>query len=701
MLRPPRPATAVVVAALVVLAGVAPAIAATDATATDHASDGDSLDAATPSAENATVDAWRVPGYVDAANASASELASYHEPGVRTNVTSDDYLAVAVDSPDLDAAVADRSGNVTERVLAALTDSGRLTLVQTVETTPVSLQPGVLWLNASNTRAVDGSTADRYVLVVDVDETIGIRDGHLLDGDRSFAGAYEDHVGTSNVLGFFEESWTEETRTFAANYRERSDDPVVAESRPVAFVYPSNESATVDTWRVPESVDVANASESEVASFRNPTAEATNVTARDRLVVDVTVPGLDARVANASGNASANLTARVLAALNESGHFAVRQTTDTTTPERQSRSLWLNATNVDARDVAGDDRYRLVVDPSKVLAVHASPFDDPSAVAAEYRDDDEDYRFDGLFEDGLDAYEVYTARYYANDSVSGLAATSRRVKFRPAAAFVATTGPLEPGANVTVAGTTTVAPGTELAVTARTDAGVVATAVATVDDRGRYDATLDLAGVDAPTTVNVTVALAANRSRTLTRAPATLAVRERRAVIEFDDQTTSTGYVSARANLSHGGVLVLRNDTGVVDQTTVLDAGVDQTVTFSLPAAAANGTYRVVAYRVRDDGTHGERYPNGSASATITFEAETTTTPPTTNTTTPPTTTYNETPILGDDTETTATRTSGRPTVDPTTPVAEDPIPGFGAGVAAAALLAVVLVGASRRRRDS
>ncbi|WP_227134091.1 hypothetical protein [Halorubellus salinus] len=698
MPRPPRTAPALAVAALVVLAGVAPAVAATDAAAAGHELDSGSVGAATPPAENATVDAWRVPGYVDAANASASTLASYHEPGVRTNVTRDDYLAVAVDGPDLDAAVANQSGNTTERVLAALTDSGRLTIRQTTETTPTGLSLGFLWLNSSNARAVDASAVDRYVLVVDVDETIGIRDGDLFDGDRSFAAAYDEHVGTSNVLGFFEESWREETRTFAANYRERSDGPVVAESRPVAFVYPSNESATVDAWRVPASVEAANASASELASYENATTGSVNVTPRDHLVVDVTVPGLDARVANVSGNASANLTTRVLAALNASGHFAVRQTDDTTTPERQSKTLWLNATNVDARDAAGEDRYLLVVDPGRVLAVATGPFDDPSVVAAEYRDEDEGYRFESVFEDGPVSYERYTARYYVNESVRGLAATSRRTYFRTAAASVATTGPLEPVANATVAGITTLAPGTELAVTARTDAGAVTTAVATVDDQGRYDATLDLALIDAPASVNVSVALAANRSHVLTDAPATIAVRDARAAVAFDDQSTSTRYVSARANLSHGGFLALEHDGDVVDATTVLDAGIEQTVTFRLPENATAGTYTVVAYR-GSASDPGERYANATADATIAFANDTTTTPPTTM----PTTTYDETPILGNDTTTTGTTgiTTGPWTTPGGTSIADDPIPGFGVPVALAALAALLGVVASRRYREN
>jgi hypothetical protein len=113
MLRPPRTAVAVLlVAGAVVLAAVAPAVAATDAAATGHAPDGDSLDATSTPAENATVDAWRAPAYVDAANASASELATYANATTSTlNVTPRDRLVVDVTVPGLDARVANASGN--------------------------------------------------------------------------------------------------------------------------------------------------------------------------------------------------------------------------------------------------------------------------------------------------------------------------------------------------------------------------------------------------------------------------------------------------------------------------------------------------------------------------------------------------------------------------------------------------------------
>jgi PGF-CTERM protein len=453
---------------------------------------------------------------------------------------------------------------------------------------------------------------------------------------------------------------------------------------------PTAPNASVDAWRAPARADTANASLESLREYASERDGPAPVTPDDRLLVEISVPGLDAAVANASGNASANATTRVLDALDENGHFAVRQTIETTLVEVQSKSLWLNASNAEARDVAGDDRYLLVVDPTHVLGVHASTFEDPDTAADAYRDDDADYRFDGVYERGLRTREVYTARYYANETADALAATSAGVQFLPAAAAIATEGPLEPRTNATVAGTTTVAPGTDLAVTARTDACVATESIATATDRGRFGATLDLEAVDAPAAVNVTVALAANRSRTLTAAPATLAVREPNATIAFDDQTTSTRYVSARANLTHGGFLALRYDDAVVDTATVNGAGAKQTVTLALPANATTGTYTVVAYR-GTAGDPGQRYANGTASATITFQAETTT-PPTT-TTTPPTTTT--TP------PTTTTPTAGTTTGTddaPTTTVVDDPIPGFGVPAALAALAATLLVVGRRVR---
>jgi len=299
---------------------------------------------------------------------------------------------------------------------------------------------------------------------------------------------------------------------------------------------PPEANATVDAWRVPERADPANASVETLREYST-NESTTNVTPHDRLVLDVAVPGLDARVANASGNASANLTAGVLAALDSSGYLVVRQTLDSTSPEVSSRSLWLNATNVQVRDVAGEDRYLLVVDPERVLGVHGSTFEAPSTVADEHRDDD--YRFDGLFEHGLIARDVYTARYYANESESALVATSRGLKFRPAATILDATGPLEPVTNANVAGTTTVAPGTELVVSAQTAAGDVVSATTTVHDDGRFRATLDLATVDAPATVNVTVAASDDQLRPLVVEPSTLDVSDPNASVGTENDTTT------------------------------------------------------------------------------------------------------------------------------------------------------------------
>jgi len=456
--------------------------------------------------------------------------------------------------------------------------------------------------------------------------------------------------------------------------------------------------ASVDAWRVPARADPANASVESLREYASERADPAPVTPDDRLLIEIGVPGLDAAVANASANA----TASVLDALHGTGHFVVRQTDYTTTPERQPRSLWLNASNVQVRDVAGDDRYLLVVDPSSVLAVHAGTFEDPGTVVDAYRDDDEDYGFDGVYEDGLRTQEVYTARYFENESVSGLAATSGGVQFLPAAAAVGTTGPLEPRSNATVAGTTTVAPGTDLVVTARTDGGLAAESTATVTDRGRLRTTLDLALVDAPAAANVTVALAANRSRTLTATPARLPVREPRAEIAFDDQTTTTRYVSAQVNLSHGGFLALRHDDAVVDTATAHGAGAKQTVTFALPANATAGTYTVAAYR-GNASDPGQRYADGTATASITFENDTTTTEPTTTTssttTAEPTTTTSPTTTM--EPSTTITRTTTDPRTGTVGTADDGPIPGFGVSVALAALVATLLVARRRPRKEA
>lgn len=64
--------------------------------------------------------------------------------------------------------------------------------------------------------------------------------------------------------------------------------------------------ASVDAWRVPAHVDPGNASIESLREHASERADPTPVTPSDRLLVEVRVPGLDAAVANASGNATSD-----------------------------------------------------------------------------------------------------------------------------------------------------------------------------------------------------------------------------------------------------------------------------------------------------------------------------------------------------------------------------------------------------------
>lgn len=454
-------------------------------------------------------------------------------------------------------------------------------------------------------------------------------------------------------------------------------DTTASDRRPV--VAPNESNASVAAWRVPASVDAANATATDLETYRDDASGEVVVTPEDRLAVAVSVPGLDARVADRDGPRAEH----VLDALDASGHFSVRQTRDTTTPERVSASLWLNASN--ARAVpAGEDRYVLVVDPGDLLAVRSTEFANASTFAATYAAGNESYRFVAVTERYASEY-AFTARYYVNDTDAGLLATSERARFVRATASVDDAVPLEPAANATVTGETTVAPGTELVVTASDGDGVVATDRVVVAADGTYAATLDLADRGPMLVSNVSVAPASNRSRVL--ADVDRLVLESDADLGFDEQTSSTRYVSVRASLTHGGTLVLRNETGVVDASTYLAPGVEQTVTFTLPDDAANGTYTVVAYRGQPDDT-GRQYANGTATARLEFAPDGDGTTTTTSGTTP-----TSEATTGTTPTTATTRTEPR-----TTPVAQ---PGFGAAVALGALatlLGVVLAG--RKRGD-
>jgi hypothetical protein len=461
----------------------------------------------------------------------------------------------------------------------------------------------------------------------------------------------------------------------------------------------SQTNASVRTWRVPHFVDAANATASELEAYRNAEArDATDdpaprpVTPGDRLAVAISVDGLDAQTESETGNR----TERVLAALDDLGHFSIQQTQDTTTPEMWPATLWLNASNVRAVD-AGTDRYVLVVDQSSALAAKIDPFDDdPAAVYAAENDTPSFY---GLYRERA-AAQAFTARFYENDTFSGLVAASDPVDFPAAAISLAADGPLTPGANATITGTTTLAPDSTLELSVVNDTGAtVATATTTVAADRTVALALSLA--TPPATLTIDAAVASEYQGPVSVDAASVRVSEPDASVTLDDQTTTTRYVSARANLSHGGVLVLRNETTVLDTSTRLASGSHQTVTFTLPASATNGSYSVLAYR-GTPGDRGEPYPDGTATARIEIATdgapgETPSDPDATQTTGPPTETTTEPPATATAASTTAQSTTAAPGTD--TATEDGAIPGFGTLVALAALAITGCALALGRRR--
>jgi len=460
---------------------------------------------------------------------------------------------------------------------------------------------------------------------------------------------------------------------------------------------PYGENASVAAWRIPHYVDATTANATELASHWTDRDEAShvNVTPGDHLAVAVHVPGLDDAVANRSGTR----TERVLDALDGDGRFVVSETKESVGTSQVPTAMWLNASNTRAVAAPGSDRYVLVVDPGAVAAVGPAYYSDEPRYEAAAADD----ALDGGPGEAWLRHDVFAARLSLNASLDETAASTRSIAFvEPFVDLQAVDGPFEPGSNVTVAGRTPLPSGTTVDVVVETDAGVVASATVPVED-GRFAAEIDLSGASTTESARVR-ATATDGTGGLVSDEVEFAVRRPDATVSFPDQTSTTQYVNARVNLTHGGVLVLRNDSGVVASSGELAAGTNETVTFTVSETAPNGTYTVVAYR----GTPGGRtdpYPDGTATATLRFATDdddpsstttiTTATTATTTGTTATTTTRNAT------TPTTDATTASAPTLRPRSSTTDGPIPGFDVPVALLALIATLAgVHLAGRRRE-
>ena len=245
---------------------------------------------------------------------------------------------------------------------------------------------------------------------------------------------------------------------------------------------------------------------------------------------------------------------------------------------------------------------------------------------------------------------------------------------------------VEQSANGSVTGTSSLAAGTDLTVTARSSGGqnpFLRSATTTVQDDGTWEANIDVS--DIPTGTNFTVSVKKG-SQTLDTADATIggAATLQLASLDAPETATPGETITVTATVENTGdssgeteVAYQFDGETVETQNVSVDAGSTADVTFEYTVPSETGDY-----------THGVMVgDNAAVTAGITVQEETTTTEPTT---TEPTT---EEPTTEEPT-TAAPTTSEEP--DETTADDSGGQPGFGVAVALVALLAAALL-ATRR----
>jgi len=254
----------------------------------------------------------------------------------------------------------------------------------------------------------------------------------------------------------------------------------------------------------------------------------------------------------------------------------------------------------------------------------------------------------------------------------------------------------------------------------RPDGDVVASETASVDDHGIARATVSLAGVDAGTRLVLSATVA---GRDVLRGPDEVHVVEYAASVDdatVDDRPQSVA-VTANVSVGAGGFLVLHagNASGpVVGHSGYLPPGEHDAVAAYVSEPVANGTTVVAVAHVDDrrnrafDGVDADpRYAGADAAASVVVGEASLPAPGTATaaerntsawTTTPakstPPTTTSPTTRSTTASSTTAGFTNGIGSVDEDPPVTGDRIPGFGAALAALAVLATVAVAARRGR---
>ena len=405
----------------------------------------------------------------------------------------------------------------------------------------------------------------------------------------------------------------------------------------------------------------------------------------DRLVVSVRSQELAADLANASGS---TLTDRFAATQRDGSRLRLVQTNPTVEREPVAFDL-TDAANVTVVDGDGAATYHVVVDTEAVVMGYGSPGDD------DFGESVPDLGPEMEFYAGFDGHD-WTAET-PNRTIE-VADTDVTVPTDPGDGTLR----LEPGTNVSVAGRTTLPPGTSVTVTLDgPSGGPVASDVTAVErtDEGdavafRFTASLDLP--DA-TGEGYSLRVVSNGTTLAESVPVTVVPREASLTVEND--TTRWGTRIEHVNLTHGGFVVLRVGgvdgpiLGVSDYETADRR--DSNVQFR--DAVENRT-TVVAVAYRDVNHNGEfddadepYRENGTpvtATAVVRPAQETVVDTPATTAT--PTTAATVV------THTTTTRTLGM--ADPGDTDDDGSVPGFGVSGTLAALLGLCSLVMLRRR---
>ncbi|MFC6952762.1 BGTF surface domain-containing protein [Halorubellus litoreus] len=242
-----------------------------------------------------------------------------------------------------------------------------------------------------------------------------------------------------------------------------------------------------------------------------------------------------------------------------------------------------------------------------------------------------------------------------------------------------------------VSGTSSLAAGSNLTVTARSSGGqnpFLRTATATVQEDGTWSTTLDVA--DIPTGTNFTVSVKdGSQTKDTVNARIGGAANIQLASLDAPETAAPGSTITVTATVENTGdssgeteVAYMFNGTTESTQNVSVDAGSTTQVTFEYTVPSATGDY-----------THGVMVgDNAAVTAGITVQDETsTTTEPTDETTTEPTDEPTTTEPTDEPTTSEAPETS-----EPTTTEDSSGQPGFGVAVALVALVAAALL-ATRR----